>query len=176
MRLCSQHRFLDRETTNVCSLTEGTESRGREPSQMSVSTFTLYAALYDSAESASCHNLFDLNFRLIHLEGSELKGTHQLLSTSVAWVRERTIPTERPPLVGEVSANICGWRMPRGKHDGSLRPYSRISRPVAPGTLNKNGNAVKQSRDKKGPIYSHLISWPQNKIIIQRHLPRVEAG
>jgi hypothetical protein len=27
---------------------------------------------------------------------------------SVAFVRERTIPTERPPLVGEVSANFCG--------------------------------------------------------------------
>jgi hypothetical protein len=27
---------------------------------------------------------------------------------SVAWVRERTIPTERPPLVGEVIANVCG--------------------------------------------------------------------
>ena len=27
---------------------------------------------------------------------------------SVALVRERTIPTERPPPVGEVSANICG--------------------------------------------------------------------
>jgi hypothetical protein len=27
---------------------------------------------------------------------------------SVALVRERTIPTERPPSVGEVSANFCG--------------------------------------------------------------------
>jgi len=27
---------------------------------------------------------------------------------SVALVRERTIPTERPPTVGEVSANFCG--------------------------------------------------------------------
>ena len=27
---------------------------------------------------------------------------------SVALVRERTIPTERPPQVGEVSANFCG--------------------------------------------------------------------
>jgi hypothetical protein len=27
---------------------------------------------------------------------------------SVVWVRERTIPTERPPLVGEVSASFCG--------------------------------------------------------------------
>jgi hypothetical protein len=28
---------------------------------------------------------------------------------SVALVRERTIPTERPPLVCEVSANFCGY-------------------------------------------------------------------
>jgi hypothetical protein len=27
---------------------------------------------------------------------------------SVAVVRKRTIPTERPPLVGEVTANLCG--------------------------------------------------------------------
>jgi hypothetical protein len=26
---------------------------------------------------------------------------------SVAWVDEKSIPTERPPLVGEVSANFC---------------------------------------------------------------------
>jgi hypothetical protein len=48
---------------------------------------------------------------------------------SVAWVRERTIPTERTPLVGEVSVNFCGQRVPHGKRVGSLRPYSRISRP-----------------------------------------------
>ena len=29
-------------------------------------------------------------------------------TNSVALVRTRTIPTERPPLVGEVSANFCG--------------------------------------------------------------------
>jgi hypothetical protein len=27
---------------------------------------------------------------------------------SMVWVRERTIPTERPPLVGEVIPNFCG--------------------------------------------------------------------
>jgi hypothetical protein len=40
---------------------------------------------------------------------------------SVALVRKRIIPTERPPLVGEVSANFCGWRVPRCQRDGSLR-------------------------------------------------------
>jgi hypothetical protein len=47
---------------------------------------------------------------------------------SMVWVRERTIPTERPPLVGEVIANFCGSRVPRGQRDGSLWPYSRFSR------------------------------------------------
>jgi hypothetical protein len=33
---------------------------------------------------------------------------HFFLLYSVALVRERTTPTDRPPLVGEVSANLCG--------------------------------------------------------------------
>jgi hypothetical protein len=38
---------------------------------------------------------------------------------SVAWIRERTIPTERPPLVGEANANFC--------HVVSVTdPYGRI--------------------------------------------------
>jgi hypothetical protein len=28
-------------------------------------------------------------------------------TNTVVWVRERTVPTERPPLVGEVSANFA---------------------------------------------------------------------
>ena len=32
----------------------------------------------------------------------------KLKLNSVALVRERTIPTERPPPVGELSANFCG--------------------------------------------------------------------
>jgi hypothetical protein len=38
------------------------------------------------------------------------------------------MPTERPPLVDEVSANFFGWKVPRGQRDGSLWPYSRFSR------------------------------------------------
>jgi hypothetical protein len=45
---------------------------------------------------------------------------------SVAWVRQRNIPTERPPLIGEVSADFCGYKVPRNQCDGSLRPYSRF--------------------------------------------------
>jgi hypothetical protein len=37
--------------------------------------------------------------------------------------------TERPPLICEVSANFCEYRMLCGQHNGFPRPYSRISRP-----------------------------------------------
>jgi hypothetical protein len=43
-------------------------------------------------------------------------------------VRERTVPTERPPLVGEVIANLCGQKVPRGQRDGSPGRISRFSR------------------------------------------------
>jgi hypothetical protein len=33
---------------------------------------------------------------------------HNKKRNSVAWVRERIIPTEQTPHVGEVSANFCG--------------------------------------------------------------------
>jgi hypothetical protein len=45
------------------------------------------------------------------------------MNSSVALVRERTIPTERPPLVGEVSANFVD----RGCRVVSMTdPYGRI--------------------------------------------------
>jgi hypothetical protein len=47
----------------------------------------------------------------------------------VALVRGRTIPTERTPIVGEVSANFCGWSVSRDQRNRSPRPHSRISRP-----------------------------------------------
>jgi hypothetical protein len=46
--------------------------------------------------------LFSPNFG----EGGNLKLKTKL--NSMVWVRERTIPTELPPLVGEVIANLCG--------------------------------------------------------------------
>jgi hypothetical protein len=47
-------------------------------------------------------------------------------------IKKRQIPwsvTGRPLLVGEVSANFCTYRAPHRQRDGSLRPYSRFSRP-----------------------------------------------
>ena len=46
---------------------------------------------------------------------------------SVALVHERTIPTERPPPVGEVSANFFADRgVSRGQRNGSPRPIQII--------------------------------------------------
>jgi hypothetical protein len=48
---------------------------------------------------------------------------HKTKPNSVAWVRERTTPTVRPPLVGEVSVKFAD----RGCHVVSVTdPYIRI--------------------------------------------------
>jgi hypothetical protein len=66
----------------------------------------------------------------IQTKDTKFGGRTIRLTNSVAWVRERTIATERPPLVSEISDNFfCGYKVPRGQRDGSLRPYSRLSRP-----------------------------------------------
>ena len=43
---------------------------------------------------------------------------------SVALVRERTIPTERPPPVGEVVPTFAGRGVSRGQRNESPRPFS----------------------------------------------------
>jgi hypothetical protein len=45
---------------------------------------------------------------------------------SVAVVRKRTIPTDRPPLVGEVSANLCGQRVLRDQRNELPRPLISV--------------------------------------------------
>jgi hypothetical protein len=45
-------------------------------------------------------------FYLDHSKISDTEVSYK--KKSMVWVRERTIPTERPPLVGEVIANFCG--------------------------------------------------------------------
>jgi hypothetical protein len=63
-------------------------------------------------------------------ESGEDREHKQVKKNSVAFVREQTISTERPPLVGEVSANTSSDRgVPRGHRDGSILPYSRLSKP-----------------------------------------------
>ena len=48
-------------------------------------------------------------YSLIDVEASNVTYPNTVQTVnSVALVRERTIPTERPPPVGEVSANFCG--------------------------------------------------------------------
>jgi hypothetical protein len=48
----------------------------------------------------------DETFRAINVLNKEIKL--EIIKNSVAVVRKRTIPTERPPLVREVSAKLCG--------------------------------------------------------------------
>jgi hypothetical protein len=47
-------------------------------------------------------------------------------TNSAALVRQRTIPTERPPLIGEVRANFSGYRMSRGHRNKCPRPLISV--------------------------------------------------
>jgi hypothetical protein len=57
-----------------------------------------------------CSNLFGHStytyVSLTFLDNQPLNQSNK--TNTVAWVRERTIPTDRPPLAGEFSANFCG--------------------------------------------------------------------
>jgi len=67
---------------------------------------TLYNNKYDTSifNKSTTENKIKLNTP----KTKWAKYTYVGKKNSVALVRERTIPTERPPLVGEVSANFCG--------------------------------------------------------------------
>jgi hypothetical protein len=57
-----------------------------------------------------------------------LMGGYQQFSKTKTKLRG-PIPTERPPLVHWVSANFCRQKVSRGQSNGSLQPYSQLSRP-----------------------------------------------
>jgi hypothetical protein len=54
------------------------------------------------------------------------RQTKKKKRNSVALVRKLTKPIERPPLLGEVSANFCGQRVSRDQPNGSPWPLISI--------------------------------------------------
>jgi hypothetical protein len=55
-----------------------------------------------------CRSPFERRSYCAHGKDCNVTLTKKLKLNSMVWVRERTIPTERPPLLGEVIANFCG--------------------------------------------------------------------
>jgi hypothetical protein len=54
---------------------------------------------------AACSSIFNVPLKRLAVAGIPV---HKKTLNSMVRVRERTIPTVRPPLVGEVIANFCG--------------------------------------------------------------------
>jgi hypothetical protein len=73
---------------------------------------TIWYAAYLSVTLCSQNKFLFYNLPLLF---------HKKLN-SVVLVRMRTIPTERPQPVGEVSANSSWYRVPRGQRNESPRP------------------------------------------------------
>jgi hypothetical protein len=116
--------------------------------------------------------------RSLRIVRSQTEVTKTKKLNSVTLVRERTIPTKRPPLVGEVNANFCGCSVvsatdPHGRSlcfiDRSryclfqVAPhlYSRgwVDPVPDPLLLRKSGSAANRTRDLW--ICSQEL-WPQD--------------
>ena len=98
-------KFYSRSSVGVRKLRE------TAPNRLLAETHTAgYEAAYHSSQvSASWYTNARVKANSLHV--SILCQTVLSIKTklnTVALVRERTIPTERPPPVGEVSANFCG--------------------------------------------------------------------
>ena len=67
---------------------------------------TKYTAMSRNQNARRVYNMKTDNSPIERVEEFVYLGT--AIKNSVALVHKRTIPTERPPPVGEVSANFCG--------------------------------------------------------------------
>jgi hypothetical protein len=81
----------------------------------------------------------------------------------MALVRERTIPTERLQLVGEVSANFCGQRVSRGQRNGFPRSLISVFL-VLFGVITRN--IVDDNNCEKDLLYVRLRRWPEQRICL----------
>ena len=115
-----RHTALIRYNIMVQSLTNNTE--------ITLHLYTIYQRYLESSE-LWCWRMENIsrtdrvgNERELH----RVKRERNKKLNSVALVRERTIPTERPPPVGEVSANFADRGVSRGQHNGSPRPLISV--------------------------------------------------
>jgi hypothetical protein len=91
-----------------------------------IDRYILIGKSYDGNQNHLTRDHVEGTLRCLLKVWCTLTGTKP---NSVAFVRERTIPTARPPLFGEVNASFCESRVSRGQRNKSPQTYSRISRP-----------------------------------------------
>ena len=90
---------FDKENAYLYCIVQNNPSR----CTFGLSTWRIYSLV--GSKNFHFKNFWMQQFLLITLHNFNIL---KLKLNSVALVRERTIPTERPPPVGEVSANFCG--------------------------------------------------------------------
>jgi hypothetical protein len=106
--------LLRREDGSViyCTIASGpcqsSHSLGRSPAEL---TAIFYCLIWDSPNLPfqTFHDKLAFYGEELLPALSKLSPVHDYL-TPLLWVRERTIPTGRPPLVDEVSVKFCGQR------------------------------------------------------------------
>jgi hypothetical protein len=109
---CSHHASWSQQ--NVAAAVRATDriSTARVPLAWTWVFFSGCCGLTVSSRRAvvgSQLNSFNTRLMLGLMSWQQLgqRASNNWITNSMVWVRERTIPTERPPLVGEVIANFC---------------------------------------------------------------------
>jgi len=95
---------------SVLTIEKNTEALvvGSKESGLEINADKTKCLVMSRDQTAGCsYNIKIDNSSFERMEEFKYLGTTLKLN-SVALVRTRTIPTERPPPVGEVSANFCG--------------------------------------------------------------------
>jgi hypothetical protein len=80
-------------------------------------------------QQTSCYMLIPIRYTLTTQTFDATLRKASLIKpkkNSGASARQRTIPTERPPLVGEVNANFSGRRVSRGQRNKSPQPLISV--------------------------------------------------
>jgi hypothetical protein len=96
-------------------------------------------------------------FNFICLELSLIKVTIIFSIFFLRGLRPRANYKDRAPIVGEVSVKFCRKRVPRGKRDRSLRPYSRFSKPEPLHFLPSSSSIVLTKRGWGDPVPDPLL-------------------
>jgi hypothetical protein len=90
-------------TLSKAALSVTCEERDERPETITVATIVM---LQQQQCTIVCIVNLSVGYLTTLSAAMLMKGRYK--KNSLALVRKRTIPTERPPLVGEVSANVCG--------------------------------------------------------------------
>jgi len=106
MALWSTHLLTEMSTRDVCWRVKAAGAQGCQPYHLHVPITKKFWGPQPPGSLSNFPGPYENSFTFTFASYAYILYIH--IYNSVVLIRERTIPTERPPPLGEVSANFCG--------------------------------------------------------------------